>query len=192
MARPKEFVREDVLDKAMQLFWARGFETPSIQDLVECMGIGRSSLYDTFGSKEELIFEALDCYVSQMKGRILANLDRPGPARQVIDDFFRNLIERDFGGHTKSCLITRAALMTGRSNEEILDRACDFLNLVEDAFHRILSNGLEGGEITPEKDARALARFFVNAMQGISVTAAARAERNTLEDVVRTTLSVLD
>ena len=192
MARPREFDREEVLDKAMQLFWERGFETPSIQDLVDCMGIGRSSLYDTFGSKEELMFEALDCYVSQMKARILASLDQPGSARQVIQGFFDNLIERDFGGHTKSCLITRAALMTGRSNEEILDRACDFLNLVEEAFHRILTGGIADGEIATDIDARALARFFVNAMQGISVTAAARAERQTLEDVVHTTLSVLD
>jgi TetR/AcrR family transcriptional repressor of nem operon len=192
MARAKAFVREDVLSKAMQLFWEQGLETPSIQDLVDCMGIGRSSLYETFGCKESLIVEALDSYISQAKARILAALDGPGSARTIVGAFFQSLATQNFGGHTRGCLITRAALMTGRSNAEILDRACQFLDEVEEAFHGILTRGVAVGELPSTKDPRALARFFVNAMQGISVTASARAAPHTLRDVVRTTLSVLD
>ena len=65
MARPREFDRQEVLDRAMQLFWEKGIEATSIQNLVECMGIGRASMYDTFGSKEQLIFEAMDYMVSR-------------------------------------------------------------------------------------------------------------------------------
>ena len=65
----------------MDLLWEKGIESTSISDLCEHMGIGKASLYGTFGSKEKLIFEAMDCYVSLMKGKILSSLAQDGPAR---------------------------------------------------------------------------------------------------------------
>lgn len=191
MARPKEFDRQEVLDRAMQLFWEQGFESTSIQDLVDCMGIGRASLYDTFGSKESLIHEAMDCYVAKMKERILDALEQSGPAPKVIEAFFVSLVERGHAGDTRSCLVAKAAMMTGRSNEEIMERVCTFMDTVEDAFHRVLVRGRDEGHIPRDKDPRALARFFVNSMQGLSITSSARAEPRTLADVLATTLSVL-
>ncbi len=192
MARPKTFDRAEVLDKAMQVFWEQGFEQTSIEDLAHHMGISRSSLYDTFGSKDALMFEAMDCYVVQTKERIMESLQRPGPARSVIRDFFSSLVEVSFAGHTHSCLVTKSAMMTGRTNQEIMDRVCAFMNLVEDAFRELIERGRRDGELNGSHDPRALARFFVNAMQGISVTGCARAERQALQDVVQITLSVLD
>ena len=62
MARTKCFNRDEALEKAMQAFWAKGYEATSVQDLVDCMGINRGSLYDTFGDKHQLFLEALDQY----------------------------------------------------------------------------------------------------------------------------------
>ena len=62
MARPKEFDQDKALDKAMTLFWQKGYEATSIQDLVDHLGIGRRSLYDTFKSKHDLFIAALDRY----------------------------------------------------------------------------------------------------------------------------------
>lgn len=192
MARPKEFDRGEVLDRAMEVFWEKGFEATSIQDLIDHMGIGRASLYDTFGSKRNLIFEAMDCYVARMRGKILDALSQPGPPRQVIHDFFFSLVEQEHGSHTRSCLVAKSALMTGRDNEQIMNRVCTFMNLVEDTFHKLLVQAQRAGELSRDKDPRALARFFVNSMQGISVTASARGTRPILEDVITMTLSVMD
>ena len=191
MARPREFDRQEVLDRAMQLFWEKGIEATSINDLVECMGIGRASMYDTFGSKEQLIFEAMDCYVTHMKQHLLAALERPGPAPAVIRELFLSLVERDFAGHTKSCLMTKSALMTGRDNAEIQARVCRFMDLVENALFELLVRGRDEGDIPEHRDPRALARFLANSMQGISITSSARAEPAVLLDVVEVTLSVL-
>ena len=67
MARPKEFDREAALDEAMDLFWTHGYEPTSMSDLQRSMGIGRQSLYDTFGGKREIFRESLDRYLDGMK-----------------------------------------------------------------------------------------------------------------------------
>ena len=67
MARTKEFDRIEVLDRATDLFWEKGYESTSMQDLVETMGIGRASLYDTFGSKQELFAEVLERYADRLE-----------------------------------------------------------------------------------------------------------------------------
>ncbi len=192
MARPREFDREEVLDKAMQLLWERGIEATSIQDLVDHMGIGRASMYDTFGSKEALVFEAMDCYVEHMKQEVFGALEQPGPARVVIRNLFLSLLERGFAGNTKSCLMAKSAMMSGRENAEIMNRVCEFMHLVEDALHTVLVRGRKEGDFDQSKNPRAIARFLTNSMQGISITAHSRAERDALEDVVEITLSVLD
>ena len=175
----------------MRLFWEKGIEGTSIQDLVDCMGIGRASIYDTFGSKEELLFEALDCYVAHMKAEMLGLLSREGPAPQVIRELFVSIIERGHAGDTRCCLMTKSALMTGRQNDEIMARVGQFMDLVEQSLFDLLERGQREGDIALSKCPRALARFFANSMQGISVTSRTRADRRALEDVVETTLSVL-
>jgi TetR/AcrR family transcriptional regulator, transcriptional repressor for nem operon len=192
MARPKEFDREEVLGKAMQLLWEKGIEATSIKDLVEHMGIGRGSMYDTFGSKEELIVEAMDCYVAHMKQALFDTLEQPGPARVVIRNLFVALVERGHAGNTKSCLMAKSAMMAGRENVEMMDRVCQFMDSVEEALHQVLLRGREEGDIPTDKDPRALARFLTNSMQGISITAHTRAEHDALVDVIEVTLSVLD
>jgi len=72
MARPKEFVEEQALQKALVTFQAKGFDGTSIQDLVEAMGINRQSLYDTFGDKENLYHMALERYRSQVPTLIMS------------------------------------------------------------------------------------------------------------------------
>src|SRR5262249_38606558 len=68
MARPKEFDRDAVLDRAVELFWAKGYEATSLGDLVESLGVGKQSLYDTFGDKHALYLAALDRYCEKYGG----------------------------------------------------------------------------------------------------------------------------
>ena len=91
MARQKEFDRDEVLHKAMEVFWMRGYEGTSIQDLVKYMGINRQSIYDTFGDKHTLFLQSLDRYREIQSRKVFDVLDdRPIAG---IDDLHKLLTE---------------------------------------------------------------------------------------------------
>jgi len=89
VARTKEFDPDSALRAAMDLFWRKGYEATSMQDLVDGLGIGRGSIYATFGSKHELYLRALDRYAEQSDVRALDRLSRSGPALPVVREFVR-------------------------------------------------------------------------------------------------------
>ena len=88
MGRSKAFNEELVLDKAIEVFWAKGYEATSIQDLVDAMGIQRGSLYGTFGSKQELFLKSLDRYSLVVVKDLLALLTSKTSALESIELFF--------------------------------------------------------------------------------------------------------
>src|SRR5438045_9407687 len=84
MARQKEFNRDEVLHKAMEVFWTRGYEGASIQDLVKHMGINRQSIYDTLGDKHSLFLQALDRYCETQSRKVFDVLERPGSVKRKL------------------------------------------------------------------------------------------------------------
>ena len=93
MPRPKAFDPDDVLHKAMQVFWERGYEATSMQDLVDCMGINRFSLYSTFGDKHQLFLAALARYRDKVVARLVDELEWSDAGLAAIRQFFTRLID---------------------------------------------------------------------------------------------------
>lgn len=91
--RTKQFVREEALDQAVELFWQQGYEATSIQNLVDKMGINRSSLYDTFGDKQQLFLVAMDRYIDRIVSERLAVFDTTGSGREAIRQFFADVVD---------------------------------------------------------------------------------------------------
>lgn len=193
MARHKEFDRDEALHKAMGVFWARGYEAASIQDLVEHMGINRQSLYDTFGDKHALYLEALDRY-REMEGRKLIDLlESPGSVKKALRQLFQGIVERSLcDEERRGCFVGNAmSELAGRCSETSA-RACSNMAAAEGAFYRALLRGKKEGEIKGGRDLRAVARFLYSSLQGLQLMAKATRDRRVLEDVVKVTLSVLD
>jgi TetR/AcrR family transcriptional repressor of nem operon len=94
MARPKEFDPDQALDRAVELFWRKGYEATSIQDLVEALGINRSSLYGTFGDKHALYLAAIDRYCEDVVAPRVAELDQAASPRAAIRQLFLSLPTR--------------------------------------------------------------------------------------------------
>src|SRR5436305_13985260 len=92
MARQKEFDRDEVLHKAMEVFWTRGYEGASMQDLVKRMGINRQSIYDTFGDKHSLFLQSLDRYREIESRKLFAVLERPGSVKKNLRQLFEEVI----------------------------------------------------------------------------------------------------
>jgi TetR/AcrR family transcriptional repressor of nem operon len=192
MARQKEFNRDEVLHKAMEVFWRRGYEGASIEDLVQHMGINRQSMYDTFGDKHALFLQALDRYREIESRRVFEILDRPGSVKKNVRLLFEEVVERALSEEgRRGCFVGNAmSELSGRCKETAI-RTCKSIASAEKTFQRALMRGTEQGEFRV-RDTRAVARFLYCVLQGLVLTAKASRDRKLLNDVVKVTLSVLD
>jgi TetR/AcrR family transcriptional regulator, transcriptional repressor for nem operon len=193
MPRHKEFDRDEVLLKAMEVFWMRGYEAASIQDLVEHMGINRQSLYDTFGDKHALYLQSLDRY-REVEGRKLFELlERPGSVKKSLRQLFEGVVEGSLcSGQRRGCFMGNAMSELAGRCKETAARTCTNMTAAEEVFYRALLRGKKDGEFKGVRDARAVARFLYSSLQGLVLMAKSTQDRKTLEDIVKVTLSVVD
>ena len=193
MARHKEFDTERALHKAMEVFWSRGFEAASVDDLVKHMGINRQSLYDTFGDKHALYLRSLDRYRNIENKRIFETLQRPGSVKHNLKQVFEETVDRALRDRLRrGCFVGNAMSEMGGRCSETTDRACNSFAATEEAFYSTLLRGKKNGEIKRSGDLRAIARFLYCNLQGLALLAKATRDRKTLEDIVRVTLSVVN
>ena len=192
MARPKEFDPERALDKAMEVFWRKGYEATSIEDLVMRMGINRGSLYETFGDKQQLFLAAMDRYCSGMAARRLTLLEQPGPALDTIKNFVRDMVRMALATRRKGCLIANTAMELAPHEKVIGDRVVRALGDVEEAFFTAFQRAKVNGELRRGQNPRALARYLTTMLQGVIVMYKAGTPTEALQDAVETGLSVLD
>jgi TetR/AcrR family transcriptional regulator, transcriptional repressor for nem operon len=193
MARHKEFDRDEVLQKAMEVFWSRGYEAASIDDLVKHMGINRQSLYDTFGDKHALYLLALDRY-REIEGRkMLELLERPGSVKKTLRQLFQGVVAGSLCDQLRrGCFVGNAMSELAGRCPETAAKACGNMAAAQEALYRALLRGKKEGEIKNGRDLRAVARFLYSSLQGLQLMTKATQDRKTLEDVVKVTLSVLD
>ena len=193
MARHKEFDRDEALHKAMEVFWSRGYEAASIQELVNHMGINRQSLYDTFGDKHALYLQALDRYREVEGRKLFESLERPGSVKKSLRQLFEGVVEGALcQGQRRGCFMGNAMSELAGRCKDTAARTCSNMAAAEGAFYRALLRGKKEGELKGVRDPRAVARFLYSSLQGLVLMAKATQDRKTLEDVVKITLSVLD
>jgi TetR/AcrR family transcriptional repressor of nem operon len=193
MGRPREFDSDAALERAMHAFWARGYDGTSLCDLIEAMGISKSSFYETFGSKHDLFLSSLDHYRDNVIGLLAAKLVSAKSPRAAIADVLALVLDADPApDHPHGCFVSRCAVeIAGRDLAAATHIAAGMERTV-DAFHDAVVRAQALGEIPAGRDARALARYLVSSMNGLRVMAEAQADRAALEDVIRLTLTALD
>ncbi|HYX27681.1 MAG TPA: TetR/AcrR family transcriptional regulator [Pyrinomonadaceae bacterium] len=193
MARQKEFDREEVLHKAMEVFWARGYDGTSIQDLVKHMGINRQSIYDTFGDKHSLFLQALDRYREIQSRKVFEILDRPGSVRRNLKLLFQEIVDKSLSEEgRRGCFVGNSMSELAGRCKETAARTCNSVASAERTFQQALRRGKEQGELPAIRDTRAVARFLYCSLQGMLLLGKATRDRQFLNDIVKITLSVLD
>jgi TetR/AcrR family transcriptional repressor of nem operon len=198
VARTREFDLEAAVGAAMELFWAQGYEATSVDDLVARLGIGRGSLYAAFGSKHALYLRALDRYRGEHMAGAFAALDDPGaPLRPTLRRLFDALVAAALGDpprgdRPRSCFMVNATTERAACDAEVAARVRENAAAMEATLERAVRRAQARGEVAADKDARALARFLVMAVQGLRVAGAATPSRAALGDMVRLTLGALD
>lgn len=190
MPRAKEFDPDEVLEQAMELFWEHGFEATSAQDLVDCTGLNRSSLYNTFGSKQQLYLAALDHYRQQGPDVFAQLLDQEDSARDVVRHVLEDTIPSP-DQDTRGCFVANATVERAHCDAETHQRICETLSQMQKGFRTVLEHGQAHGEIPSEKDARALAHFLSSTYFGLQTMAKLDLPEKVYDDVVESTLQAL-
>ncbi|HTJ45518.1 MAG TPA: TetR/AcrR family transcriptional regulator [Kofleriaceae bacterium] len=191
MPRPKEFSRDDVLERAMELFWRKGYEATSIGDLVEHLEIGRQSLYDTFGDKHALYVAALDRYREQFGEQVSGAFAADGPIKDVLRTIMRVVADKAAARPSQSCMLLGAVAERGPEDNDVKKRFCSNTSVLERALAQRLARARDRGELDSDHDDRALSRYLTNAMYGLQLLARGGADRKHVDQVIDVTLSMI-
>jgi TetR/AcrR family transcriptional repressor of nem operon len=192
MPRAKAFDPDEVLQQVMELFWEQGYEATSAQDVVDRTGLNRSSLYNTFGCKQDLYLAALDRYCQQGAGMFARLLREEDAAREAVRRVFERAVQTAREGDRRGCFVANAAVERARCDEATRERASAQLAEMREGFRTLVERGQVQGEIPKGKDAEALANFLANTYFGIQTMGQIGPSCEVLGDVVDTALAALD
>ena len=191
MAGKKAFDPQRVLEQAMNAFWEQGYEGISIEDLVQCTGIGRGSLYDTFGDKHSLYLAALECYLVSTAVQTTALLEHAGTLQEVLEHLFQAYIDGLLSDPARrGCFLVNASLEMAPHDPDVAQKVKAAYAGIEEAYAALLLKAQATGELDRTRDPQQLARFLLATLVSLKVLARTSVGRETLQDIMRTALSV--
>lgn len=188
----KNFDVDQTLDKAMRLFWTRGFAATSMQDLVQGMGINRGSIYGTYGDKRKLFIAALNRYDTMCRKAQLTALEREHSPKAAIKALFQGWIDRVMSDRkSNGCFLTNTALELAAHDEEIGAIVSESQRDIETFFRRLIKKGQQMGEISTSLSPPKAAQSLLAALIGLLVLSRSRRDRNLLKSVADGAVAIL-
>jgi len=183
MARRKEYIEEEVIEKAMELFWRNGYESTSVRMLEKAMGINQFSMYSSFGSKQGVFLESIKCYEGKIQGIIEKLRNSTNGVEGIKTFFYDSIATSNDCNNPKGCLITNTSNEFAESGDKaIIEQIVRFTTAIKDIFIEKLR---EGGN----KDEELLikqANYLLIAKQGLSVAAKVATQKE-LDDYIEIT-----
>jgi AcrR family transcriptional regulator len=182
--RPRSFDEDAALEQAMQVFWEKGYEGSSLQDLTDAMGMNRPSLYAVFGNKENLFRMAAERYRAGHEPQFIAALMEPN-ARAVVSRLLRDTADAQTeDGKPHGCLVINGALACGEEampiRTSLAERRAEQKDLLCERFERARREGDLPADACPVQ----LARYVMTVSNGMAVQAVDGATRQQLHEVV--------
>jgi TetR/AcrR family transcriptional regulator, transcriptional repressor for nem operon len=191
MGRPRGFSESDALERALDVFWRRGYQGVGLTELLGEMGIARQSLYDTFGNKRQLFIRTIEHYRNTRLAPALALLEREGSPTQNVKDLVRFFEQLALDKRARGCLVANSLVEVGSKDPEIRDLLAETLGLLEKGVMKALTRARHAGELPADRPPRAIARALTNALIGMAVTGRLAQSRSAVEDVYDGTLAML-
>ena len=167
---PKNFDPKVALERARDVFWQRGYDGTAISELESALGVGRKSLYDTFGSKRELYLRSIEQYTDSVIQKICDGLEdeRNGPM-QNLDRVLERLREHHGSEHSLGCLLGVAMAQINAGDEELAELLRGYLRRLELAFERTIRSAQDEGTVDAEARPKDVARQLVALTQGMAL-----------------------
>lgn len=192
MARPKQFDPDEALESALKCFKQHGYAAASMSTLTEAMGIGRASIYATYGDKRSLYFAALTNYADATVGYVSQRLEQSESPLEDIRALLRDVAHmagsREF---RHGCFLVNSTAELAATDEDVRAFVTRSFGRLEQAFYLGLCRAKDRGELDGAKQPRALARFLVAQMQCLRVIGKTGPDAETLEDIVETALTCI-
>lgn len=189
MGRHREFDPERALEAALVVFWRKGYEGASFEDLTEATGVARPGLYAAFGNKEALFLKALDRYEANYVGFVREALSEPR-ARDVVRRILEgNAFVHTLGGESRGCLGINGALACSDESEPIRQELVRRRASSEAALRDRLERARQEGDLPADADSAVLAAYVMTIGQGMAVQAKAGASKQKLDAIVAQVLA---
>lgn len=193
MPRVKLFNEDEVLTKAMNLFWKQGYSATSIQDLVDHLGINRASIYDTFGGKETLFLKAFEHYRKLNVGNLTRFLDGQPDVKEGFQKLFEMAIDESIQDvEKKGCFVVNTTTELIPGDGKIASVIEQNRKTVQGIFYNYLKQGEEKGQFAKGKDLDSLALLIFTVYSGIKVVSKAKSSKAELMNSIHQVLTLLD
>jgi TetR/AcrR family transcriptional regulator, transcriptional repressor for nem operon len=191
MSRNKSYNTDDVLEKAMHVFWNNGYEQTSVRLLEKEMGINQFSIYSSFESKHNLFVESLKKYREYVNKNVYSDLLKPGARLNDLELFlYRFADDKKSVKKYKGCLVVNSTGEISPLDDEVIVELINYYMFIKEMLKTVLSNSIEAGDISSDTDIDKYSNFFLGVMQGLSVGAKVL-PADQVRDIIKVSLSVL-
>lgn len=187
--RPREFNKPEVLNAAMNVFWLKGYEACSTEDLCSSTGLGRGSLYNTFGSKHELYEQTLQHYHEHWIEVQTDILEQPVPVKERLRNLLKWAVDRDFEETSKGCFLINATMERGRTDSMVEVWSNRHVERLESVVNHVIEQGIQSGEINSDRTALELTRTFICSYYGLRTLNVTTRNREMAEQIVEGTMA---
>ena len=183
MGRPRGFDTAAALDAAMRVFWEKGYEGATLNNLTDAMRINRSSMWAAFGNKEELFKKAFERYINVYQSYMREALEKP-TIKEVVESAVRGTINfLATPGFPKGCLSVHGALAVGDEADPVKKWLIEGRKNSEARARKRFEQAKKAGDLAEDTDPAALARYVITLIQGLGVQAASGATKSDLTKV---------
>ncbi len=190
--RPKEFIEEEALDKAIEVFCVKGYEASSTEDLLHAMKMGKGSLYHAFGSKRALFDKTLDHYVDGYLVKFDEDLEKSDKPIAMIKKFFMDIAVDNIEKHKQGCFIGNSVAGLSGTDPEMAKRAAGKLKAIEEVFYIHIRRAQVNGVLKTKESARTLARHLITLWNGLNITRRMYPDAKTLRELIEFQLALLN
>lgn len=187
--RPRDFDYTSIVDVAMKTFWSKGYNGCSTHDLCSDTGLGKGSLYNTFGSKQDLYLAVVEHYHDTGIREQRALLESQGSVKERLQNFLAWALVEDFEStNPKGCLLINAGLERAKDDPKIEEIVSRHVELLKQTVEKVMEEGLRTGEISKKRSALDLASLFLSSYYGFRVLNTSTQNRTLAEQIMNGTM----
>jgi len=193
MGRPIEFDPDKALVDAMHVFWSRGFEGSSMQDILKATGLSKSSLYQTFGSKQDLFDSCLEFYCNDSYLKFKELLNNSSSGREFIESMFKDIRSSCNSAEGKmGCFLMNTVSEFGKRDKHLAKAMNNQIKRVEKVLAEAIKRDKAANKLNGALDEKALATYFITNMSGLRTMVKAGLSQKRTEETINNIMKILD